>query len=66
MGELGQAHWIHAMVNNHQEENQLTMLKMSSIITDQTLIILIDPGARKSFISSATLKIIKVKAVEQD
>jgi hypothetical protein len=42
------------------------MLKMSGIITDQTLSILIDPGATKSFIFVAVLKRIKVKVVEQD
>jgi hypothetical protein len=35
-------------------------------VTDLTLSILIDPNATESFISDATLKIIKVKAVEQD
>ena len=42
------------------------MLEMIGTIVDQTLSILIDPGATESFISSATLKRIKVKAVEQD
>jgi hypothetical protein len=39
---------------------------MSGIVADQTLSILIDPGATKSFISSAMLKIIKAKEVKQD
>ena len=39
---------------------------MTSTIVDQTLSILIDSGATKSFISSATLKRIKVKTVEHD
>ena len=42
------------------------MLEMTSTITDQTLSILIDPGATESFISGAVLKRIKVKEVEQD
>ena len=42
------------------------MLETSSTIIDQTFSILIDPGAIESFISSATLKRIKVKVVEQD
>jgi hypothetical protein len=42
------------------------MLETSGTITDQTLSILIDPGAIESFISGAKLKRIKVKAVEQD
>jgi hypothetical protein len=66
MGDLGKAHWIHAMVNNYEEEHQSTMLETSGIVIDQTLSILIDPGATNSFISGAVLKRIKVKAVEQD
>jgi hypothetical protein len=67
MGDLGKAHQIHAVVNNHcRQEHQSTVLETSGTITDQTLSILIDPGATKSFISGAALKIIKVKAVEQD
>jgi hypothetical protein len=42
------------------------MLKMSGTFVDQTLSILIDLGATKIFISGATLKRIKVKAVEHD
>jgi hypothetical protein len=42
------------------------VLETSSTVGDQTLSILIDPGATKSFISGAALKRIKVKAVEQD
>jgi hypothetical protein len=66
MGDLGKAHWIHAAMNNHQVEHQSTMLKTSGIIVDQILSILIDLGAIESFISGATLKIIKVKEVEQE
>jgi hypothetical protein len=39
---------------------------MIGIIANQTLSILIDPGATESFISGEVLKRIKVKAVEQD
>jgi hypothetical protein len=39
---------------------------MTGIVTDQTLSILIDPGGTESFISGATLKMIKVKVVERD
>jgi hypothetical protein len=42
------------------------MLKMTGTIANQTLSILIDPGATESFISSVALKRIKVKALEQD
>jgi hypothetical protein len=42
------------------------MLKTSGTITDQTLSILIDPGATESFISGVALKRIKVKVVEHD
>jgi hypothetical protein len=66
MGDLGKAHRIHAVVNNHQAEHQSTVLETSGTIADQTLSILIDPGATESFISGAALKRIKVKAVEQD
>jgi hypothetical protein len=66
MGDLGKAHQIHAAVNNHQEEHQSTVLETSGTVADQTLSILIDPGATESFISGAALKRIKVKAVEQD
>jgi hypothetical protein len=54
------------VVNNHQVEHQSTVLEMTSIIADQTLSILIDPSATKSFISGEMLKRIKVKAVKQD
>jgi hypothetical protein len=64
MGDLSKAHQIHAVVNNHQEEHQWTMLETSGTVINETLSILIDPGATKSFISGATLKRIKVKAVE--
>jgi hypothetical protein len=66
VGDLGKAHRIHAVVNNHQEEHQSTVLETSGTIADQTLSILIDLGATESFISGAALKRIKVKAVEQD
>ena len=42
------------------------MLDTSGFIADQTLSILIDPSATESFISSATLKRIKVKVVKHD
>ena len=42
------------------------MLETTGIVADQTLSILIDPGATKSFIYGAALKRIKVKVVEQD
>jgi hypothetical protein len=42
------------------------MLETSGTIIDQNFSILIDPGATERFISIATLKIIKVKEVEQD
>jgi hypothetical protein len=38
---------------------------MTGIVVHQTLSILIDPGATKSFISSEVIKSIKVKAVEK-
>jgi hypothetical protein len=66
MGDLGKAHHIHAMMNNRQEEHHSTVLEMSGTIVDQTNSILIDPSATESFISGTTLKIIKVKRVEQD
>jgi hypothetical protein len=66
VGDMGKAHRIHAAVNNYQAEHQSTVLEMTGTIADQTLSILIDPGATESFISSAVLKRIKVKAVEQD
>jgi hypothetical protein len=42
------------------------VLETSGTIIEQTLSILIDKGAIDSFISGATLKIIKVKEVERD
>jgi hypothetical protein len=66
MGDMGKAHRIHAVVNNHQAEHQSTVLETTGTVADQTLSILIDPGATESFISGAALKRIKVKAVEQD
>jgi hypothetical protein len=66
VGDLGKTHRIHAVVNNRQAEHQSTVLETSGIVADQTLSILIDPGATKSFIFGAALKRIKVKAVEQN
>jgi hypothetical protein len=66
VGILCKAHQIHAVVNNRQEEHQLTLLDMSGTVTDQTLSILIDPGATESFIFGAPLKRIKVNEVEHD
>jgi hypothetical protein len=56
MGDLGKAHRIHAMVNNCQAEHQSIVLETLGTVTDQTLSILIDPGAIESFISGAMLK----------
>jgi hypothetical protein len=66
VGDMGKAHRIHAVVNNRQAEHQSTVLEMTGTIADQTLSVLINPGATESFISGAALKRIKVKAVEQD
>jgi hypothetical protein len=66
VGDMGKAHQIHAAMNNCQAEHQSTVLETTGTVTDQTLSILIDPGATESFISGAALKRIKVKAVEQD
>jgi hypothetical protein len=64
MGDLGKAHQIRAVVNNYPVEHQSIVLETSGTIADQTLSILIDLGTIEIFISSAVLKIIKVKAVE--
>jgi hypothetical protein len=66
VGYMGKAHRIYAVVNNCQAEHQSTVLKTSGTIADQTLSILIYPGATESFILGAVLKRIKVKAVKQD
>ena len=66
VGDMGKAHRIHAVVNNRQAEHQSNVLETTGTIADQTLSVLIDPGATESFISGAALKRIKVKAVEQD
>jgi hypothetical protein len=61
VGEMGKAHRIHAAGNNRQAEHHSTMLEMTGTVADQTLSILIDPGATESFISGAALKRIKEK-----
>jgi hypothetical protein len=66
VGDMGKAHQIHAAVYNRQAEHQSTVLETTGTVADQTLSVLIDPGATESFISGAVLKRIKVKAVEQD
>jgi hypothetical protein len=66
VGDMGKAHRIHVAVNNYHAEHQSTVLKMTGTIADQTLSILIDPGAIESFISGAVLKRIKVKETEHD
>jgi hypothetical protein len=63
---LGKAHRIHVAVNNHQARHQFTVLETYGMIVDQNYSVFIDPGATERFISSAALKRIKVKAVEQD
>jgi hypothetical protein len=65
MGDLVKAHKIHVGVNNCEDEHQSTMLETSGMIVDQNFSVLIDLGATESFISSTTLKIIKVKEIEQ-
>jgi hypothetical protein len=47
-------------VKNRQAEHQLTLLKASCTVANQTLSILIDLGATESFISGAALKEIKL------
>jgi hypothetical protein len=64
VGDMGKAHQIHAVVNNHQEEHQSIVLETIGTITDQTLSILIDLGATESLIYGAALKRIKVNVVE--
>jgi hypothetical protein len=64
--DMVKAHQIHAAVNNCQAEHQSTVLETTGTIANQTLSILIDPGATESFISGAVLRRIKVKAVEHD
>jgi hypothetical protein len=54
------------VVNNRQVEHQSTLFETSGTIDDQNFSILIDPSATERFISSATVKIIHVKEVEQD
>jgi hypothetical protein len=66
VGDMGNAHRIHAAVNNRQAEHQSTVLEMTGTVADQTLSILIDPGATENFISGAALKRIKVKPIKQD
>jgi hypothetical protein len=66
VGDMGKAHRIHAMVNNHLVEHQSTVLETIGTVADQTLRILIDPGAIESFISGGVLKRIKVRAVEHN
>ena len=66
MGNFSKAHQIHAVVNNYQVEHHSTVLETWGTVVDQTLSILVDPGATKSFIYGGVLKRIKVKAVEQD
>ena len=63
---MGKAHRIHAVVNNCQAEHQSTVVETTGTVADQTLSILIDPGATESFISSVALKRIKVKVVHQN
>jgi hypothetical protein len=57
---------IHAMVNNCQVEHESIVFETSGMIANQQFSILIYLGDIESFISSVVLKIIKVKAVEQD
>jgi hypothetical protein len=63
---LGKAHQIHAAVSNRQGKHYSIFLEMSVTIADKKFSILIDPGVTYSYIFGASLKIIKVKEVEQD
>jgi hypothetical protein len=56
VGDLGKAPRILATMNNHHAKHQSIVLEISGTVTDQTLSILIDPGATGIFISSAVLK----------
>jgi hypothetical protein len=54
------------MVNNCQAEHHSNVTETSGTVADQTLSILIDPGATKSFFSRAALKGINVKGFKYD
>ena len=56
VGDLGKAHRIHAAVNKIKAEHQSTVLETSGTVVDETLSILIDPGATESFIFGVALK----------
>jgi hypothetical protein len=49
MGDMGKAHWIHAVVNNRQAEHQSIVLETTGTVADQTLSILIDPRYYREF-----------------
>eukprot|EP00253_Pinus_taeda_P028988 PITA_28988 len=63
--DLGKAHHIQVVVNNHQVKHQSTVLETSGNIDGMSFVILIDPGATDSFISINALSLIKHKATPQ-
>ena len=62
MGDLGKAHRIHAIINDHQVEYQSIVLETSGKINGMDFSLLIDPGATESFISHTVLSRSKVMA----
>ena len=66
MGRESSIHQIYAMVNNHQDEHQSTVVESSGMLNHINVNILFDSGATDSFISPSALEKSGLAAYEQD
>lgn len=64
--DMGRAHRIHAVLQNHQVKHQSTVLEASSKLNGMDVTIFIDPGAIESFISPNALLKCKLVAIYQN
>jgi hypothetical protein len=66
MGRASRSHQIYAMINNHQDEHQSTMVESSSTLNHINIKILFDSIATYSFISPSALEKSGLAAYEHD
>jgi predicted aspartyl protease len=66
MGRASSSHQIYAVVNNHQEEHQSTVLDLLGTLNHVNVKILFDSGATASFISPSALENCGLAAYEHD
>jgi hypothetical protein len=66
MGRASSSHYIHAAVNNRQDEHQSTVVELSGTLNHINVKILFDSGATDSFISPSALEKSGLAAYKHD